>query len=78
MRPDLGTALIRSVLWNLLNFEHMWKERLKVQTILRKLSDKEIMERVMMKPSLAEIFRKQSSHSVSKSLPNPSLKYRET
>ena len=78
MRPDLGTALIRSILWNLLNFEHLWKERLKVQTILRKLSDKEIMERVMMKPSLAEIFRKQSSHSVSKSLPNPSLKYRET
>ena len=49
-------AVFRAILWNLVKFPHIWKQRLKVQHILRKVSDEYLMERVIKKPFTPFIF----------------------
>jgi len=44
-------AIVKAILWNLFNFRYVWNQRLRVQRVLRKVSDEYLMERVMKKPS---------------------------
>lgn len=44
---------MRALVWNLLNFKYIWKKRLEVQIVIRKLSDEEVFEKLRASSSKA-------------------------
>jgi GT2 family glycosyltransferase len=52
-RRDMAAAYLKAIIWNIVNLRELWKKRMYVQHVIRRVSDKEVM-RVMLKPSSIE------------------------
>jgi len=53
--PELSLAKIRAFIWILMNFKYIWQERIRVQSFIRRVPDKEIMK-VMEKPYFQRLY----------------------
>ena len=49
-RDRRALSLVRAMIWNLVNFKKIWKVRLDIQHNIRKVSDRRIMDRLMIRP----------------------------
>ncbi len=54
-RPELTLGRFRGILWNLVNFRYVWKERMRIQRNIRRVPDSQIMEHVL-KTNLAILY----------------------
>jgi GT2 family glycosyltransferase len=52
-KRDLAAAYLKAIIWNIVNLRKLWKKRMYVQHVIRRVSDEEVM-RVMLKPSAIE------------------------
>jgi len=55
-RPDHGIATLRGILWNVVNLRKIWRKRLMVQRLVRKVPDRDLFKR-LMPPSLTRLYR---------------------
>lgn len=58
---NMALAYLKAILWNLLNLNHIWAERLKVQRLIRKISDGKLSEQgiILKKPIFVRMLQKQ-------------------
>lgn len=57
-RLNWATYVMKGVLYNLIHFKQIWKKRLRVQYLTRKVPDNYIMSRIMKKTSPAYFYNK--------------------
>ena len=57
-RLNWATYVMKGVLYNLIHFKQIWKKRLRVQYLTRKVPDDYIMSRIMKKTSLTYFYYK--------------------
>jgi GT2 family glycosyltransferase len=58
---NMTLAYFKAILWNILNLKHIWAERLRVQHLIRKISDDKLSEQgiILEKPIFVHMLQKQ-------------------